>query len=79
MSTKSFNGHTLSEAIDAGGLNWRHWLFFGLLFFLFVTDGMDATIVSHIFPSLISERASRLAEGFLSWSPAALFSWASEP
>src|SRR5699024_4240113 len=55
MSTNSLNGHTLSEAIDGGGLNWRHWLFFGLLFFLFVTDGMDATIVSHIFPSLIAE------------------------
>src|SRR5690625_5225127 len=55
MSTKSLNGHTLPEAIDAGGLNWRHWLFFGLLFFLFVTDGMDATIVSHIFPSLIAD------------------------
>lgn len=55
MTTKSLNGHTLSDAIDAGGLNWRHWLFFGLLFFLFVTDGMDATIVSHIFPSLIAE------------------------
>src|SRR5699024_784593 len=55
MCTKSLNGHTLSEAVDAGGLNWRRWLFFGLLFFLFVTDGMDATIVSHIFPSLIAE------------------------
>lgn len=55
MSTKSLNGHTLPETIDAGGLNWRHWLFFGLLFFLFVTDGMDATIVSHIFPSLIAD------------------------
>src|SRR5699024_5622243 len=55
MSTKALTGHTLSDAINVGGLNWRHWLFFGLLFFLFVTDGMDATIVSHIFPSLIAE------------------------
>lgn len=55
MSTKSLSRHSLSDAIDAGGLNWRHWVFFGLLFFLFVTDGMDATIVSHIFPSLIAE------------------------
>jgi AAHS family 4-hydroxybenzoate transporter-like MFS transporter len=44
-----------APAVEPSRLTWRHWFYFTLIFCLFVTDGMDVTIVSHIFPSLIKE------------------------
>lgn len=43
------------QSQDSSRLKMRHWLYFILIFALFVTDGMDVTVVSHIFPSLIQE------------------------
>ncbi|WP_328531317.1 MFS transporter [Nocardioides sp. NBC_00368] len=44
---------TLAEVTESIGLTWRHWVYFALITLILLTDGMDVTIVSHIFPSLI--------------------------
>lgn len=46
---------TSSTSTVNGKLNSRHWLFFAIITLVLLTDGMDVTIVSHIFPSLIKE------------------------
>jgi len=46
---------TPQEFIDSGGLKARHWLVFGVIALVLMADGMDITIVSHVFPSLVKE------------------------
>lgn len=46
---------SLAEATESVGLTWRHWVYFFVIAFILLCDGMDVTIVSHIFPSLIKE------------------------
>ena len=36
-------------------LTGRHWLYFTMITLVLLTDGMDVTIVSHVFPTLIKE------------------------
>ncbi|MBT2486526.1 MULTISPECIES: MFS transporter [unclassified Microbacterium] len=45
----------VQTVLDDVGLTRRHWLYFALIFLMLLTDGMDVTIVSHVFPSLIAE------------------------
>ena len=54
--TVSIGGpRSLSELTDSIGLTWRHWVYFVLIALILLADGMDVTIVAHIFPSLIQE------------------------
>lgn len=46
---------TPQEVIDRVGLKGRHWLIFTVVALILLADGMDITIVSHVFPSLIRE------------------------
>lgn len=46
---------SVQTVLDDAGLTWRHWLYFALIALILLTDGMDATIVSHVFPPLIAE------------------------
>ncbi|KAA0962496.1 hypothetical protein FQ142_04020 [Microbacterium sp. ANT_H45B] len=46
---------TVSTFTDSVGLTRRHWLYFALITALLLCDGMDVTIVSHTFPSLVKE------------------------
>lgn len=55
MTTDSLRQQSVSEVIESAGLTKRHWIYFMLIFLLLLADGMDSTIVSHIFPSLIKE------------------------
>ena len=55
MTTAPVERHSIAEVIESAGLTKRHWIYFLLIFFLLMADGMDSTIVSHIFPSLIKE------------------------
>ncbi|QGU08771.1 4-hydroxybenzoate transporter PcaK (plasmid) [Corynebacterium occultum] len=55
MTTDSVRQRSISEVIESAGITRRHWLYFTLIFLLLLADGMDSTIVSHIFPSLIKE------------------------
>lgn len=41
--------------IDTKRLNKNQWIYFVLIFLLLLTEGMDGTLVSHVFPSLIKE------------------------
>lgn len=55
MSNRTDQRQNISEIIDASPLTGRQWLFFGLIFSLILADGMDTTIISHTFPSLVSQ------------------------
>lgn len=55
MTTAPVERPSIAEVIESAGLTKRHWIYFLLIFFLLMADGMDSTIVSHIFPSLIKE------------------------
>ncbi|HWI32503.1 MAG TPA: MFS transporter [Microbacterium sp.] len=55
MTTTTPTPRTLAEFTDSVGLTWRQWLYFSLITLVLLTDGMDVTIVSHIFPSLVRE------------------------
>ncbi|RSZ63868.1 MFS transporter [Corynebacterium hylobatis] len=55
MTAAPVERRNIAEVIESAGLTRRHWLYFILIFFLLMADGMDSTIVSHIFPSLIKE------------------------
>lgn len=46
---------SLPQSVGSTRLTWRHWVYFALIFCLLLTDGMDVTISSHIFPTLIDE------------------------
>lgn len=46
---------SIQVSIDSGGVTWRHWGYLGFIFLLLLADGMDVTIVAHVFPSLIKE------------------------
>lgn len=46
---------TLQQFIDAAGVTARQRLFVAVLILVMVADGLDMTIVSHIFPSLVRE------------------------
>lgn len=48
-------GMTLTTFTDSVGLTRRHWLSFAVITALLLCDGMDVTIVSHTFPSLVKE------------------------
>ncbi len=43
---------TLEGFIDQNGFKPRQWISVGLVFLILLADGMDVTIVSHVFPSL---------------------------
>lgn len=45
----------LEAYLDSQRMNARHWAAFFLIALVLLADGMDVTIVSHIFPSLIDE------------------------
>ncbi|HJX79361.1 MFS transporter [Glutamicibacter sp.] len=55
MNTVKASTVTPQEFIDSGGLKARHWLVFGVIALVLMADGMDITIVSHVFPSLVKE------------------------
>lgn len=55
MSIHSQDKLSVSDVIDSRKVSFRQWIYFLLIFFLLVSEGMDGTIVSHVFPSLISE------------------------
>ncbi|SCC30355.1 MFS transporter, AAHS family, 4-hydroxybenzoate transporter [Pseudarthrobacter enclensis] len=46
---------TSTATSATGKLTGRHWLIFSVITFVLLTDGMDVTIVSHVFPSLVKE------------------------
>lgn len=54
---------SVQAVLDDAGLTWRHWLYFALIALILLTDGMDVTIVSHVFPSLIAEWGVTVAGG----------------
>jgi AAHS family 4-hydroxybenzoate transporter-like MFS transporter len=55
MSSDLTPTQSVQAVLDRTGLTWRHWLYFALIFLILLADGMDVTIVSHVFPSLIKE------------------------
>lgn len=55
MHTHQTKKLDLTSAMEAQGLTKRHWLFFSVIALIMLFDGMDVTIVSHIFPSLIQD------------------------
>ncbi|WP_394194460.1 MFS transporter [Microbacterium foliorum] len=54
-TTTTASGRTIDEVTEAAGMTWRHWVSFALIALIMLTDGMDVTIVSHTFPSLVKE------------------------
>lgn len=46
---------TPQQVLDTAGLTARHWVVLGVIALVLVADGMDITIVSHVFPSLVKE------------------------
>src|SRR5699024_5838667 len=50
----------LEAYLDSQRMNARHWAAFFLIALVLLADGLDVTIVSHIFPSLIDEWRSEL-------------------
>ncbi|MGO4587600.1 MFS transporter [Paenarthrobacter sp. 2TAF44] len=46
---------SLSSFTDHVGLTWRHWAYFTLITLVLLADGMEVTIISHTFPSLVKE------------------------
>ena len=46
---------SLSSFTDSAGLTWRHWLYFALITLILLADGMEVTLISHTFPSLVKE------------------------
>ncbi len=46
---------SMTEVTDSVGLSRRHWVYFALIALILLADGMDVTLVSHTFPSLIKE------------------------
>lgn len=55
MTVTPLRRRNVPEVIESAGITRRQWLYFVLIFLLLLTDGMDSTVVSHIFPSLIKE------------------------
>ena len=43
----------VSDVIESSKLTGKQWIYFILIFCLLLTEGMDGTLVSHVFPSLI--------------------------
>lgn len=46
---------SLSSFTDSIGLTWRHWVYFALITLILLADGMEVTLISHTFPSLVKE------------------------
>lgn len=61
MNSASPSSVTPQEFIDKTGLRPRHWVIFGLVSLILLADGMDITIVSHVFPSLGKEWGAKPA------------------
>jgi MFS transporter, AAHS family, 4-hydroxybenzoate transporter len=55
MLTTTASPQTPQQVLDAMGLTARHWVVFGVIALVLLADGMDITIVSHVFPSLVRE------------------------
>ena len=67
LNTRS--GSTARSADNASpeSLTPRHWLYFSLITLVLLSDGMDVTIVAHVFPTLIKSWGVSVGGGVGWW------------